>query len=259
MRDLWYFWLWPLPLVSYYNSTGSYVWRPLLQRYDWISDDTVYNFLEHNYIMMSIVNFQTSIVADRKTTSTTANGQNVTDSEHVVSDSSISTYSDEGERIYDASFGAKETYDLYNYTTDQTENTFETYNATTRTQLISGYARNTGLFAWHIALLKFVPLLIANMYPLAYAYAKATIANMTQANYFYATGYYTYGGYKIVHDPQLTVYLDTTATFVETNNPPYGAILLIVVAVVVVAASIVLIRRRRKPAATPPPPQTHSN
>jgi hypothetical protein len=259
MRDLWYFWLWPLPLASYYNSTGSYFWRPLLQRYDRTSDDTIYDFLEDNRIMMSIVNFQTSIVADRKTTSTTANGQNVTNSEHVVSDSSISTYSDEGERIYDASFGVKETYDLYNYTADQTENTFETYNATARTQQISGYARNTGLFAWHIGLLKFVPLLIANMYPLAYAYAKATIANMTQANYFYAIGYPTYSGYKIMHDPQLTVYLDTTAIFGEPNTPAFGIILLIVAAVIIASASIVLIRRRRKHVATPQPAQTHSN
>jgi hypothetical protein len=207
--------------------------------------------------MMSIVNFQTSIVADRKTISTTANGQNVTDNEQIVSNSSISTVSDEGERICDASFGVKETYDLYNYTADQTENAFETYNATTRTQKISGYAKNTGLFACHIGLLKFVPLLIANMYPLAYAYAKATIANMTQANYLYATGYPTYSGYKLIHDPQLTVYLDTTATFAESNNPAFGATLIIVAAVIIASASILIIRHRRKPTTTPQPPQTH--
>jgi hypothetical protein len=246
MRDLWYFWLWPLPLVSHFNSTGNYIWRPLLQKYDWVSDTTIYDFLEDNDVKMSIVNFQTSIVADRKTISKTASGQNVTDNEHMVSDSSVSTYSDEGERIYDASFGVKDTYNLYNYTADVTENSFETYGATARTQKISGYTRNTGLFAWHIGLLKFVPLLIANMYPLAYAYARATIANMTRANYFYVIGYPTYGGYKIVHDPQLTIYLDTSAVFTDTDNPAAGGILLIIIVVVAAASSIILIRHRRK-------------
>ena len=252
MRDLWYFWLWPLPLVSYFNSTGSYLWRPVLQRYDLASNDTVYDFLADNDVKMSIVNFQTSIVADRKTVSRTASGLNATDNECVVSDSSISTYSDEGERIYDASFGVKNTYDLYNYTADQNENTFETYNATTRTQQIKGYSRNTGLFAWHIGLLKFVPLLVANMYPLAYAYARATIANMTRANYFYVIGYPTYSGFKIVHDPQLTMYLDTTAVFAAPDDVAWGGLLLISTIVVVAGVSaVVLIRRRRRHAATP--------
>jgi len=258
MRDLWHFWLWPLPLVSYYNSTGSYIWRPLLQRFDWVSDDTVYDFLENNKIKMSIVNFQTSIVADRKTISKTASGQNATDNDRVVSDSSISTYSDEGERIYDTSFGVKKTYNLYNYTADPTENTFEIYNATARTQQISGYAKNTGLFAWHIGLLKFIPLLVANMYPLAYAYAKATIANMTRANYFYVIGYPTYSGYKIVHDPQWTVYLDTSAVFTETGNPSLGGLVLVAVIVAVAVTSIILIRRRRKHDMAPQSTKTHN-
>lgn len=246
IRDLWYFWLWPLPLVSYFNTTGSYVWRPLLQEYDWASGDNVYDFLEDNYIKMSIVNFQTSVVADRKTISKTASGQNVTGNERLVSDSSISTYSDEGERICDASFGVKETYNLCNYTAHPTENTFETYNATAWTQQISGYARNTGLFAWHIGLLKFLPLLIANMYPLAYAYARATITNMTRANYFYVIGYPIYSGYKIIHDPQWTVYLDTNAIFTVVDTPPLGGLLLIIIIVVATAASVILIRHRRK-------------
>ena len=259
IRDLWYFWLWPLPLVTYYNSTGSYLWRPLLQRFDWASSDTVYDFLGDNQIKMSIVNFQTSIVADRKTISKTATGQNVTDNERVVSDTSVSTYSDEGERISDASFGVKGTYDLYNYTADQPENTFETYNATVRTQRINGYARNTGLFTWHIRFWKFVPLLIANMYPGAYAYARANIANMTRANYFYVIGYPTYGGYKIVHDPQWTMYLDTGALFTGPDYSGLGGLILIIIAVVAVATSVILIRRRRKHAAATRPAQTSNS
>lgn len=251
MRDLWYFWLWPLPLVSYFNSTSNYVWRPLLKQYDWVSGDTIYDFLEDNDVKMSIVNFQTSIVADRKTISKTATGQNVTDNEHLVSDSSISTFSDEGELIYNASFGVKETYNLYNYTAHPTEDTFETYNATARTQKIKGYAMNKGLFAWHIGLLKFVPLLIANMYPLAYTYARATIANMTRANYFYVIGYPTYSGYKIVHDPQLTVYLDTSAIFTGGDNSALAGLVLIIIVVAAAVSSVILIRHRRKRTLTP--------
>ena len=97
-----------------------------------------------------------------------------------------------------------------------------------------------------------MPLLVANMYPLAYAYARATIANMTRANYFYVIGYPTYSGFKIVHDPQLTMYLDTTAVFAVPDDVAWGGLLLISTIVVVAGVSaVVLIRRRRKHAATP--------
>jgi hypothetical protein len=245
MRDLWRFWGWfIIPLVTHYNSTGAYFLGSK------ISNETVYDFIQKNQIKMSIVNFQTSIMADHKTVSRSSSGENVTDSENDVGNSSITTYADDGERVFGASFGTKQTYDLYNYTSD----TWGTYNATTRTSKIDGFAKNAGLFVHHINFLKFLPLLVVNMYPQLYAQAKANIANMTRANYFYITAYPVYSGYKVVHDPTFTAYFTATAAAPDTAR--YGLFILIV-AVVAVGVAVVLMRRRKKPAdamSTPPPP-----
>jgi hypothetical protein len=180
IRDLWHFWGWfIIPFYNHYNNTGCY-------RYgNKISNETVYDFIQNNQIKMSIVNFQTSVMFDRNTYSLSAGGQNVTDNENMVSSSSITTYADDGEKIFDATFGSKETYKLYNYTADNTETLFASHNATARTAKIDGFAENTDLFAFQIGFMKFLPLLIAYMHPQLYEKAKESITNMTRANYFY--------------------------------------------------------------------------
>ena len=206
IRDLWYFWGWfMVPLYNHYNSTGCY-------RYgNKISDETVYDYLQKNQIKMSIVNFETSVMLDHDTYSVSASGQNVTDSENMVSNSSVTTYADDGEKIFDASFGAKETYRLYNYTKDPDENLFDTYNATARSVKIDSFAENTDLFAFHIGFMKFLPLLAINMYPQLYEKAKESISNMTRANYFYVIAYPAYSGYRVEHDPTFTAYVKYTS------------------------------------------------
>jgi hypothetical protein len=239
VRDLWHFWGWfILPLYNHYNSTGTF-------RYGHrVGDATVYQFLEKNHIQMSIVNFQTSIMADRNTYSRSASGQNVTDNEVAVSDSAISTYADDGEKIFDASFGTKKTYDLYNYTAYPAENVSDTYDAITRTAKIDGYAKNAGLFVYHIGLMKFMPYLVANMYPALFQKALTTISNMTKTNYFYLISYPTYSGFRVEHDPTFTVYLSTSspATFY-----PYLLPALIISVVAIGAILVVVLLRLRKP------------
>jgi hypothetical protein len=206
IRDLWHFWGWFIvPFYNHYNSTGCYRYGTK------ISDETVYDFIQNNQIKMSIVNFQTSVMFDHDNYSLSADGQNVTDNEDMVSESSITTYADDGERIFDVSFSTKETYKLYNYTADTTERTFNTYNATARTAKIDGFAENTDLFAFHIGFMKFLPLLVAHMHPQLYEKAKESITNMTRANYFYLIAYPTYSGYRVEHDPTFTVYVSYTA------------------------------------------------
>jgi len=208
IRDLWQFWGWFLvPLYNHYNSTGCY-------RYgNKISNETVYDFLQTNQIKMSIVDFQASTVVDINNTehdthSNTATGQNATDSENEVSNSSITTFADDGERIFDTSFGVKEGYKLYNYTADPSETTFNTYNATARTGKINDFAENKDLFVFHIDFMKFLPWLVYDMHPQLYNKAKDTIQNMTRANYFYIIAYPVYSGYRVEHDPVYTAYIN---------------------------------------------------
>jgi hypothetical protein len=208
---------------------------------------------------MSIVNFQTSAMIDHQTYSQSATGQNITDNDNMVSNSSISTYADDGEKIFDASFGTKETYKLYDNVTDPAA--YHVYNSTTRTAKIGVFAdlESSGtherLFDPHIRFMKFLPYLITHMNSQLYAKAKNIIVNMTYANYFYLIGYPTYGGFKVEHDPVITVYL-TTSTTGPSGTPPFSAAPLIVVGIIIVVALLlaVVLVRRRKPSQVPPAP-----
>ena len=230
-------------LWVYYNSTGTY---GMLGRK--LSNDTIYDFIQDNGLEMSIINFQTSVMADHETYSETASGQSVTDTETEVTDTSIDTFADDGEKIFEADFGTKKNYKLYNYTDDMTERRFETYESTTRTAEIAGYAGNGGLFAYHIGLMKFLPAVVIHMYPALFAKAASTIANMSRANYFYTIAYPNYSGYRVEHDPTFTAYI---ATNVDTSgNPPptgVGGIIIIAIIIISVGIGVAAFIARRKP------------
>jgi hypothetical protein len=231
-------------LWTYYNSTGTY---GMLGRK--ISNDTIYDFIQDNGLEMSIINFQTSVMADHETYSQTPAGQNVTDTEVPVTDTSIDTYADDGEKIFNADFGTKKNYNLYNYTADPTETTFDTYEATTRTAKIAGFAGNGGLFAIHIGLMKFLPAVVIHMYPALFAKAASTIANMSRANYFYITAYPEYSGYRVEHDPTFTAYIATESAATPTPNPDqpaFGGLIIILLIVIVAGIGIAVFVARRK-------------
>jgi len=252
MRDLLYG---AIPLLwIHYNSTGTY-WLGHK-----IGNDTVYDFINNNQIKMSIVNYQTSVLADRETYSTTTNGVDVANTEIPVKDTSIDTYADDGEKISSANFNTKQDYKLFNYTADPTEQDYTVNEATARTAKASGFARNTVLFAYQIGLMKFLPLVVAHMYPGLFARAAATITNMSRANYFYIIGYGNYSGYRVEHDPTITLYIAAQTTGSTTNPPNNGTIIAIALATAVVIAGTAIILSRRKPKITtetpPPPPPT---
>jgi hypothetical protein len=241
IRDLWTFWGWFLfwPQYNHYNSTGCYRYGAK------VSDETVYDFLYKHNVKMSIVEFQTSIIADRETYCSSTNGQNVTNNDVFVGNSSISTYADNGEKIFDAVFGAKETYKLFNYTEDSSENTSNTYDAVVRTTDVTGYAKNNNLFNVHKYFAGYLPLILVHMYPNIYQRAKETITNMTKADCLFLISYPTYSGYRIEHDPLYTAYFAP----VTATNPSFGGIIVIaaIAGAAIAAVAVILKKKRQKP------------
>jgi len=101
---------------------------------------------------MSIVLFQASAILDH-TSKSIVSGQNATDNEIMVSNDTISTLAEDGERIFDVDFGVKRIYKLHNHTSG----TDTTYNAVTRTAQRNGFAKNP-IFHVHTFLMRYIPL-----------------------------------------------------------------------------------------------------
>jgi len=253
ITNLWLIrWVLFIPFIVRYNSTGAYGLNGVK-----ISDETVYQFLKNQNIKMSVVLFQNSFVLNHKTRHRhSLTDQNVTDAEIDVSNATITTSTEDGEKVFEAGFGTKETYKLYNYTVDSSESTFDIHNAVTRTTKIAGYARNP-IFGIHVALLKYVPLVVAHMRPSLYDKAKEHITNMTRADYFYITSYPAYSGFKVEHDPTYTAYISTESPKSLSESVPSWRIYLLfgigVATAVVIGA--VFWRKRRSHRVTKIPPR----
>jgi hypothetical protein len=244
MRDLWIPWTW-----SYYNFTGHYGLGGLAKYPD---NETIYSFLSEEKIQMSIIQYQTTMLINHSTQSKSGT-QNVTDNDVDVSNTDVLTTSDSGEKVFDASFGTKKTYRLYNYTTDQSESTYNNYTAVTRTSKIRGFAFNA-VISNNVAFLKFVPYALKDMDDTSYSYYQdhTMMLNVTGANYLYIISYPTYSGYRVVHDPTYTMYYAPTAAAPPTGI--YGLIaLVLIIAIIVVAVGLVL--KRRKPQTQAPQQQ----
>jgi len=247
MTNLWLIhWLLLIPIVAHYNSTGTYLVDGTK-----ISEETIYQFLDKQHIRMSIVLFQNSLVLDQKTKST-FNNQNVTDAEVDVSNGAISTQAG-NEEVFKTDFGTKKKYKLYNYTAGDTEGTAKSYDAITRTVPRRGYAKNP-LFSMHVALLKYVPLIVAHIDPPLYQKAKDQMLNMEYADYFYIISYPKYSGFKIEHDPTYTAYFASATP--TTGLPNLFGLLLIggIIAVVIIGAVYVVRRRGSKTQPVQPQP-----
>ena len=237
MTDLWVVgtWLWFIPVVVHYNSTGCYYLNGNVY-----SDETIYEFLHAHNISMSIVLFQVSAILD-STTESSVGGQDVVDSEVDVSNDTVSTFAEDGEKIFDANFGTKNTYDLYNSTSGDTT----TYDAYTRTVDRNGFANNP-IFHIHTFLMRYIPLALAHMDKPLFDQAKNHLLNMTYADYFYVISYPVYDGYRVEHDPTYVAYF---AAETESGNPLakfFGLLVLIAIVFVVIVAAVLLLKRRSK-------------
>jgi hypothetical protein len=225
-----------LPEVVHYNATGKYSLDGKTQ----LSTETIYQFLDGENIKMSIVLFQNSLVLDNIKTQSAYGTQNVTDAEVDVSEGEISTKAG-NEEIFKTDFGTKATYQLYNYTADPTETQYTTHNAVTRTAPRLGYAKNP-LFSMHVALLKYVPIIVQHIAPALYQKAKDRMLNMTYADYFYIISYPEYSGFKVKHDPTYTAFISTPGLATPAN---WFGLLLIIAIIAVIAVVVVLVVRRR--------------
>ncbi len=235
MTDLWVVdtWWWFLPVIVHYNSTGCY----RLNR-SWYSDETIYQFLDKHGISMSMVFFQASAILGHVTESS-VNGQDVSDNEVVVSNSEISTYTEDGEKVSNVDFGAKNSYTLYNHTSGLNTN----YTAVTRTAQRNGFAKNS-IFRIHTFLMNYIPLALAHMDKPLYEQARNHLLNMTYADYFYIISYPTYDGYTIKHDPLYTVYFAPANPAV--TNPLGGLVVLAASTCVILVLTAVVIKRKRQ-------------
>jgi len=245
MTNLWLIaWLFLTPIAAHFNATGTY-WPNGAK----ISDQTIYQFLEQQHIKMSIVLFQNSLVLNDVTKST-FNNQNVTDTDVDVSNGAISTQAG-NEEIFKADFGVKNEYTLYNFTASNTKVPGHLY-ANTRIVPRLGFAKNP-LFAMHVALLKYVPLVVKHIDPLLYDRAKDHMLNMEYSDYFYIISYPTYSGFKVEHDPTYTAYASLESHPAEAPKI-FGLILIggIVAAVTIGAVFVIKKRNRALPISAPP-------
>jgi hypothetical protein len=255
MTNLWLI-FWPTiliglpPIVFHYNGTGTYSANGKLK----LSNETIYQYLYRQKIKMSIVLFQNSLVLGNVKTQSSYNNQNVTDAELDVSTGEISTKAG-NEEIFKTDFGTKATYQLYNYTADPSETEYTTHNAVTRTTPRPGFAKNP-LFSIHVALLKYVPLIVQHIAPALYQKAKDYMLNMTYADYFYLISYPEYSGFKVKHDPTYTAYI--TATTGTTPTSSWFGLILIggIIAVIAIALVLAVKRRGAKTQAVQPPTPT---
>jgi hypothetical protein len=238
MTDLWVVdtWLWFIPVIVHYNSTGCYYLNE-----DKYSDETIYEFLHKHNISMSIVLFQASAILDH-TTESSADGQDVVNSEVDVSNDTVSTFAEDGEKIFDANFGTKNTYDLYNSTSGVTT----TYDAYTRTVNRDGFANNP-IFHIHTFLMRYIPLALAHMDRPLFDQARNHLLNMTYADYFYVISYPVYDGYRVKHDPTYVAYFAAAAdSGVNPLAKFFGFIVLAAIVCVVVVAAVLVLKRRSK-------------
>ena len=246
ITDLWIFpgvigLLLPGLFAIHYNNTGGYRFGG-----NALADTlNVHDYLQSIGIKMSIVQFQSTVVLDHATTSE-SEGTNVADNETLVSDSNITTTAD-NEKIFDANFATKQSYQLYNYTEDPTETQYATYNATARTTKAANLANNP-IFGLYTFLMRYIPLVLANMDNGLYQQAKERLLNLNYADYFYIISYPTYSGYRIVHDPTYTAYYNANVNS-ATNLPNLSGLVLIGVIVIIAAVgtAVFLNRRNKQP------------
>jgi hypothetical protein len=235
MHDLFVFGGWFLiwPIYNHYNSTGCYRYNTQ------VSDQNIYEFLEESKISLSLVEYQKTILLDRETTCT-VEGDTVDENEVDLTDSTIDTHSEDGELICTQNFTTKDKYYLENHL----DHTSEQHDAKPYTHVISGYARNRNLFQFQTSFEKYIPLILAGMYPGMFARARDTITNIDVCDALYVISYPAYGGYKIAHDPVLTAYYAPTQSLGPDLSGLGGALLLAVIAIPIIV--VIALKRRRQ-------------
>ena len=246
MRDL-YFWasVNGLQALLHFNSTGCYRTFAGTQ----LNGTTVYDWLGENKIKMSIIQYQTTMMINHYVQNL-AGSANVTDSDVNVTNTDVATIANTGERVLDTSFGAKNTYQLYNYTRDTSESTCNNYTAVIRTSKIRGFALNA-VISNSTSFLRYITYVLRHIDEPMYDQGRTLTLNVTGADYLYIISYPTYSGFKIVNDPMCTMYYapsvaSTSTSTTALNWLPVGVSAVIVIAMIALAVSLMMKRKTTK-------------
>ena len=175
---------------------------------------------------LSIVLANKAIIASHTVSDKDGSGESVDSRSTDVTHTSVTTAADDGDKIFQANFGVKPTYKLYNYTADSSESAYSTNNVNARTVDVHGWGGNP-VFGFQNRFMGFLPLFVANVAPGLIQEAKAGLVSFTTSDYFYVISYPTWGGYRILHDP------DYTAFYTPSSN--VGLLTAIFLAVAVAA------------------------
>jgi len=190
--------------VTHLNSTGTYYLNGT--KVSTLNAPNIYQYLQAKQFKLSIVLANKVIVASHIVSDKDDSGASVDNSNSTdVTHTSVTTTADDGDKIFQANFGVKSQYKLYNYTADNSENTYSTNYVNARTIDVHGWGGNP-VFGFQNAFMGFLPLFVANVDPGLIQQAKAGLVSFTTADYLYVISYPTWGGCKIVHDPDYTAF-----------------------------------------------------
>src|SRR5438132_371962 len=185
------------PRVLHLNATGTYDLNGLLR-----GTQTIYQYLAQNGYKLSIVQSHMAVLASTNTSDTTDSGSSVDNNvESDVARTGVNTVASDNERVFRADFGVKSSYQLYNSTSGSQTN----YNVTARTANRHAWGGNP-VYGIQNAFMGFLPLFVYHVDPSLFQAARTGMARFTLANYLYIISYSTWGGYKIVNDPEYTAY-----------------------------------------------------
>ena len=227
------------PQVLHYNATGTYN----LNGQPRPPGITLYQFLAQGGYKLSIVQSHMAVLASTTTTDSTDQGSSVdNDTQMDVSNTAVNTVANGGEKVFKTNFGAKPSYQLYNSTSGATA----TYSDNVRTVSRPAWGANP-VYQVQNAFMGFLPLFVYHVDPSLFTAARTGMASFRISNYLYIISYPTWGGYKIVNDPQYTTFYQPAGSGL--------ALLTMVFIAIAVAAGIggvfaFLFRRKRTAAAT---------
>jgi hypothetical protein len=161
--------------------------------------------LQAKQFKLSIVLANKAIIASHTVSDKDGSGASVDSSSTDVTHTSVTTAADDGDKLFQANFGVKPTYKLYNYTADSSESAYSTNNVNARTVDVHGWGGNP-VFGFQNRFMGFLPLFVANVAPGLIQQAKAGMVSFTTSDYFYVISYPAWGGYRILHDPDYTAF-----------------------------------------------------
>ena len=235
MTDLWL--LGSLP-YRHLNATGTYNLDGQA-----VGGPTLYEHLQTNEFKLSIVLAQKAILVSQNEAQTPrdtvdGNGTSVDDADHDVSNAAVNTEAPDGERVFQADFGVKQTYQLY----DVNNGNPTDHDAVTRTVRRAGWGGNPAFWFMN-RFMGFLPLFVAHVDLALVQHARNGLAGFEVSDYLYIISYPQWGGTKIVHDP------DFTAIFQPSSSAGFLTALFIAIAVAAAVGGVFAFLFRRRKAA----------